>query len=188
MASQSKPDPIGDLFAPSTPPQPAPVVVTQPTTPKTTGGGLSGLLMAAALFGLLWYASANGYLKPWGGSDQQEQKQDDKKQDDKKQDDKQDVAAVKPGVLYMVDDLKASPIDHTLLVQDVKAMRDQVKGFEFRRLDDNSDNTPEAQGVIKHAESKGIKPPFVAFKPAGKPIGNVMAWPKDKTELLKVFK
>lgn len=163
-----------------------------PATTRSTGSG-NGLttLIVFVLACVLGYLAITRI--DWGDRDRKqddhhEQKDDDKKQDDKKQDDKQEAATVRPGILYMVHDLKSSPIDHTLLVEDVKAMRDQVKGFEFRRIDDNSDNTPEAQGVIKDAESKGVKPPFVAFKPAGKSIENVIAWPKDKTELMKVFK
>jgi len=167
---------------------------TVPTTAsgRTSGGGSSGLLTLVVALLAAWLIYSVISRSDWGDDrkqdDHHEQKDDDKKQDDKKQDDKQEAATVKPGILYMVHDFKSSPIDHTLLVEDVKAMRDQVKGFEFRRIDDNSDNTPEAQGIIKHAESKGVKPPFVAFKPAGKSIENVIAWPKDKTELMKVFK
>ena len=174
----AKPDPIGDLFSNPTPQAPAPVVASA-TTPKATGGGWSGVLLAVVLFCGLWYASSSGMLDRFKG---------DREQGDKQEQKQEQAAGVKPGVLYMVHDIKSAPADRVLLVQEVKAMRAAVQGVEYRQMDDSDDDTPQTQGVIKFAESKGIKPPFVAFKPAGKEISSVIAWPKDKAELMKVFK
>lgn len=168
-------------------PLPQTPVASQPTG---SGNGLTSLIVVVL-------ACVLGYLAltriDWSDRDRKQDDHHEQKDDDKKQDDK--TVAAKPGYLLIVRERIAGVDDDEAVQRVAKFARDAkfsnaTDKLEYRDVD-KDDDSEAVRKLIKHAESKGVSPPFVLFKTKENVLGGVIKLPAKSdpdSSLLEVFR